>query len=109
MKKNTLEELHTMKEIVKEILVLDPRARNSDSYLYLKVIQKQAMQKRVNLRFLSVVSFFSNLNEHGFANYESVGRVRRKLQNEFPELSGREPVQAARRENEEVFREWAVE
>ena len=109
MKRNVLQELHTVKELVSYILCSDQKARNSDSYLYLKVIEQQAIQKGIDLRFLSVVSFFANLNENGFAKFESVRRARQKLQNEYPDLMGSADVEAARRENETVFREWAVE
>lgn len=109
LKMNTLQELRTVKEIVRFVLITDRKARNSDSYLYLKVIEHQAIQNQTDLRLVSVVSFFRNLNENGFAKFESVRRARQKLQAEFPELMGSEEVEAARRENEAVFREWAVE
>lgn len=107
--KNTLQELHTVKELVCYILATDPQSRNSDSYLYLKVIEQQAIQKSIDLRLLSVVSFFDNLNFNGFAKFESVRRARQKLQAENPHFMGSAEVQAARRNNEAVFREWAVE
>lgn len=106
---NTLQELNTVKELVRYVLITDRKARNSDSYLYLKVIEHQAIQRQTDLRLVSVVSFFAHLNENGFAKFESVRRARQKLQNEFPELMGSADVQEARQENEAVFREWAVE
>lgn len=106
---NTLQELNTVKEIVRFVLITDRKSRNSDSYLYLKVIEHQAQEKWIDLRNVSVVSFFAHLNENGFAKFESVRRARQKLQNEFPDLMGSADVEAARRENEAVFREWAVE
>ena len=109
MKINTLQELNTVKELVRYILSTDPQSRNSDSYLYLKVIEQQAIQKSIDLRLLSVVSFFNNLNFNGFAKFESVRRARQKLQAEYPALMGSADVQAARRANETAFREWAVE
>jgi hypothetical protein len=104
---NTAQELSTIKEIVKSILVMDPKARNSDSYLYLKVIEQQAAQKNVDIRFLSVAVFFSELPQNGFAKFESVRRARQKLQNDFPELMGTEDVRIFREDNETVFRAFA--
>ena len=105
----TAMELSTVKELVHFILSTDSKSRNSDSYLYLKVIELQAKEKKIDLRFSSVRWFFLNAGEKGFANYESVRRARQKIQAENPGLMGNERVQAARRENEAVFREWAVE
>ena len=108
-KKRTATELSTVKNLVRFILSTDRKARNSDSYLYLKVIEHQAKEKKIDLRFSSVRWFFLNSGERGFANYESVRRARQKIQAECPELLGNARVQAARRENEAVYREWAVE
>lgn len=108
-KNRTATELSTVKELVRFILATDRQSRNSDSYLYLKVIEHQAREKKIDLRFSSVRWFFLNSAEKGFANYESVRRARQKIQAENPGLMGNERVQAARRENEAVFREWAVE
>jgi hypothetical protein len=104
-----MQELSTVKELVRFILTTDRRSRNCDGYLYLKVIEHQAKEKKIDLRFSSVKWFFLHSSEKGFANYESVRRARQKLQAECPELRGNERVQAARRENEAVFRDWAVE
>lgn len=107
--KNAMKELSTVKELVRYVLTMDPKSRNSDSYLYLKVIEQQAREKKIDLQFLSVPWFFLHSGSEGFANYESVRRARQKIQAECPNLMGNARVEAARRENEAVFREWAVE
>lgn len=110
MKANSvMQELSTVKELVRFVLSTDRIARNSDTYLYLKVIKQQAEQRNIDLSMVSVDSFFLCGINDGFANYESVRRARQKLQADCPDLRGNERVQAARRENETVFREWAVE
>lgn len=109
MKKNTMQELSTVKELVRFILSENRLSRNSDTYLYLKVIEHQAEQRNIDLSMVSVDSFFLCAIKDGFANYESVRRVRQKLQADYPELRGDARVQAAHRENEAAFREWAVE
>lgn len=108
-KKETMQELNTVKELVRFVLTMEPNARNSDSYLYLKVIEQQAKEKKIDLHLLSVPWFFLHSGTEGFANYESVRRARQKLQAECPHLMGVARVEAARRENETAFREWAVE
>lgn len=107
--KNVMQELSTVKEIVRLVLSTNRLSRNSDTYLYLKVIEHQAEQRNIDLNMISVNAFFLGAASEGFANYESVRRVRQKLQAACPELRGHERVRAARRKNEAVFREWAVE
>lgn len=104
---STKNELSTVKALVHSILEQDERARNSDGYLYLKVIEQQAHQKGEDIRFLTVAIFFDTLHETGFAKFESVRRARQKLQQEFPHLSANRNVKAFRDENESVYRNFA--
>lgn len=96
-------ELQTITGIVKGILEHDPDTRNSDEYLYLKVCEKVSGMC-LNLPFWKV---FLNRKTYGLPSYETVGRVRRKLQETHPELAGSSTVEAQRMLNEEVFRDYA--
>lgn len=96
-------ELQTITAIVKDILVNDPDARNSDEYLYCKVCQKVG-GIFVTLPFWKV---FLNRKEYGLPPFETVGRARRKLQETHPELAGNSTVEAHRMLNEEVFKDYA--
>ena len=95
-------------EIVRPILENDERARNSDDYLYLKVvkqIQKQTVPAAPSLMFENVML---HREEMGFPSYETVGRVRRKLQEQNPELRACKTVEAYRKENEAAFKAYAL-
>ena len=98
--------LNTSK-IVKKALMVCPETRNSDSFLYLKVIEHQAIEKGMNIRDIPLPHFLENYQKWGFAPFETVRRTRQKLQAEFPELASTETVAEKREEREEVFREYA--
>ena len=100
-------QLITTTNLVKTILETNIQARNSDSYLYLKVLEHIALQKDIDLQDLTVKNFFSSMNIFGFPCPETVRRTRQKIQREYPELKGCEAVEAARAENEQTFREYA--
>ena len=93
--------------LVKSILEKDKQARNSDSFLYLKVLSVVADQKGINLNFVSVPDFLINLQGVEFPPFESVRRARQKLQAAFPELAACEAVEGFRAENEQLYRAYA--
>lgn len=94
-------------DLVKHILETDPKARNSDSYLYLKVISTIADQKGINLHGLSVPLFLEHGNDMGFVGFETVRRSRQKLQQHYPYLASSEPVKGFRTANEAAYRAFA--
>ena len=96
-------ELKTTTDIVKDILEHDPASRNSDDYLYYMVC-RSIDGISVHLPFWKVML---NRKEYNFPAFESVRRVRQKMQEKYPELSGDSTVEAHRILNEEVFREYA--
>ena len=102
-------ELKNTKALVKHILEEDQKARNSDSYLYLKVIEHIAEQRGFNLWDLKVPYFLKYMAVYGFPAFETVRRTRQKLQAEYPELSASRKVAAERDKNEEAFRDFARE
>lgn len=98
-----LKELNNTTKLVKQILMQDKKARNSDVYLYIKVCEKlnpEALHKP----FIEVQT---HLKEYGLPPIESVGRCRRKLRRAYPELAGNSDVEAQRTLNEEDFRTYA--
>jgi hypothetical protein len=97
------EELKTTSEIVQIILEQNPKARNSDDYLYIKVCEK-VNNISINLPFKMVMS---NRKAFGLPAFESVRRTRQKLQAAHPELAGDADVEAQRMLNEGVFKEYA--
>lgn len=98
--------LNTSK-LVKTTLTVCPETRNSDSFLYLKVIEQQALEKEMDIRSIPLPHFLENYQKWGFAPFETVRRTRQKIQAEFPELASTETVAEKRSEREEVFREYA--
>ena len=101
------EELKSITALVKFILQNDIQARNSDSLLYLQFIHLQAEANNIDLNTLSVAKFLGNEKELGFANYKSVCRARRKVQQHYPHLAGCRAVKAGRSEQEEEFKEYS--
>lgn len=104
---NTAKELKTITGLVKDILEKNTQARNSDSVLYLKVLERLASEKGIDLQHLTVPALLLCGKELGLPGFETVRRTRQKAQAEFPELSGNKDIQAFRAANEEVFREYA--
>jgi len=99
--------LTTTTNLVKEILEEDKQARNSDSLLYLKVLERVAEDCGINLQSLSVPNFLASMNILPFPGFETVRRTRQKVQQHRPDLAACEKVEAMRQENEQIFREYA--
>ena len=97
------EEIETTEDLVKRILEKSKKARNSDEYLYVRVI-KELYPDALNYPFEWVML---NVRKCGLPCYETVSRERRKIQAEHPELWSNETVRRYRREAEEVFKEYA--
>ena len=99
--------LNTTKALVKTILEQDQKARNSDSYLYLRVINTIAEKKSINLNDIPVTDFLQNISNSPFPPFESVRRSRQKLRAEFPHLEGTPEIELCRGVNEEIYRDFA--
>ena len=93
--------------LVKSILEQDKQCRNSDSFLYLKVLSAVAKQKGIDLEKMTVPFFLLNLHGAGFPGFETVRRTRQKLQQHHPEFAACDAVDGFRMENEAAFREYA--
>lgn len=104
---NKLKELTNTTKLVKIILEQDFRARSSDYFLYLKVIEYQAAERGIDLTNISVPVFLMRSAEWKFSPFETVRRTRQKIQAEFPELAACEQVEDFRTENEQAFREYS--
>lgn len=102
-----MDNLKTISGLVKHILEQNEQARNSDSILYLKVLEHQAHENGIDLRLLSVPVFLSEMTQQGFSGFESVRRTRQKIQATYPELAACERVDGFRMENEAEYRAFA--
>ena len=103
-----MNDLKNTTALVKAILEQDKQCRNSDSFLYLKVLSAVAKQKGIDLEKMTVPYFLLNLHGAGLPPFESVRRARQKIQAAFPELAACEAVEGFRAENEAKFRAYAV-
>lgn len=93
--------------LVKTILENSEQCRNSDSFLYFKVIQVLGAHNQVDIHKISIPFFMLNMKRLGFPPFESVRRARQKLQKRHPELAACKAVADQRTENEVMFREYA--
>ena len=89
--------------LVKDILQRNRRARNSDYDLWVEVC-KAKCPNALNESFLFVIE---NHNELGIPKLESVGRIRRKVQELYPELQSDEKIAKERAILEQEFRAYA--
>lgn len=93
--------------LVKSILEQDKQCRNSDSFLYLKVLTEVGKQKGIELEKMTVPYFLLNLHGAGFPGFETVRRTRQKIQQHNPDLAACETVECFRMENEAQYRAFA--
>ena len=100
-----MRDLYRIQDLVQDILEKDADARNSDTYLYHEVC------KRVNKEVLSVPfgAVLNDFNSYKVPNIESVGRARRKLQAQFPDLKATKLVADGRLERQIMFEEYSKE
>ena len=94
-------------DLVKSILEQEQRARNSDSFLYLRVLKHIESEQRESLNGVTVFDFLLHLQGKVYPCFESVRRARQKVQRAYPELAASEEVQVYRAENEDLFRAYA--
>ena len=103
-----MNDLKNVTQVVKEILQNNERARNSDSILYLEVLQLYSFRSGKSLNMISVPYFLTHMDDLGFPAFETVRRTRQKIQATYPELAASEKVRGYRAENEENFKAYAL-
>ena len=104
---NIMIEIKNTTALVAELLIQNEQCRNSDSYLYLKVLSVMARHKGINIYEMSVPVFLLTMKENGFPPFETVRRARQKIQAEHPDLAACESVKEFRAENEAKYRAFA--
>lgn len=102
-----MSKLKNTKALVKAILEQDQKARNSDSYLYFRVINIIADGNDIDLNGIPVTAFLLEMHKFPFPPFESVRRSRQKVQEECPWLGASNEVEVFRAENEQAYREFA--
>ena len=94
-------------DLVYDILIHDTDARNSDDKLYVKVLEHYGDKLGVDFNRVSVTNFFNVYKRHSIPSIETVGRCRRKIQEEHADLMGNEEVTTGRHDREKAFRDYA--
>lgn len=100
-------ELGKTTDLVHSILRVSQESRDSDSVLYCKVLERYGIKLGIDFTRVSVASFFKSYKNYNIPSIETVGRCRRKLQEEYPELRGSDAVEAQRGAREKQFRHYA--
>lgn len=100
--------LKATSKLVEEFLRDEPQTRNSDSLLYLRILQYHANEKGMLLHNIPVPLFLLNMGDWGFPPFESVRRARQKVQATYPELASTNKVAGFRAENEKEYRAFAL-
>lgn len=99
-----MENLKNLEPVVTQILIDKKECRNSDTLLYLALcgaINKSALNKPYEY-------VMTHADELGFPVYESVCRVRRRVQAENEDLRATVNTRRKRAIREELFKEWAT-
>lgn len=103
-----MSDLKTITDLVRALLEQDARCRNSDGFLYLRVLFTYAKKNGINLDAMSVSDFLMNHHGNDFPIFETIRRSRQKLQQHHPELAASETVEGFRKENEAQYYAYAV-
>lgn len=102
-----MNDLKTTTKLVKAILEEDERARNSDSFLYFKVLKACGKKNGIDLYRMSVAAFLLDMDKLDVPGFETVRRTRQKIQQHHPELAACDRVAGMRMVNETEFRQYA--
>lgn len=97
--------LRNMTELVRTIMEQQPETRSSDNLLYIEVLKRCTSQNVLNM---PVWAFYQHQREWQLPSIETVGRCRRKAQQENPHLKAKPEVEGFRYDNETKFIEFAV-
>ena len=77
------------KDIVLKLLSSNSHLRDDDSRLITNIWYKTLINNNINPKELSAYEFLELLNKGLLPNAQSIRRVRRKLQEVYPELQGK--------------------
>ena len=98
----TKKDLTTLKELVIDILETCPPTRDSDDKLYVEVCKA----KKKDISKCSFEDFMLHRRDYGIPSYASVGRARRKAQEERKDLVG--TIKELRKSQEPEYIDFAL-
>lgn len=99
-----MKDIYKVHDLVEVILEEDPQTRNSDMLLWLRACQKSNPIACA----LPLEKAIVDRKALGLPKPETVGRARRKIQAERPELRAIKEVEDARFENFKTVRKYAI-
>ena len=99
--------LNNTTKLVKTILENFPKTRDDDYLLWLEVLKHIKSCAVADYLNASAYDFLKCAKYMPFPHYETVSRVRRKLQKEFPELRATKETRSERAELEKRYRNYA--
>ena len=102
-----MNDLKTVAKIVKAVLEEDKQSRNSDSRLYMMVLQYIDCRDNTRLRYMPVYAFLREMGDMNVPSFETVRRTRQKVQALYPELCPSERVKGLRMVNETEYRQFS--
>lgn len=102
-----MENLKTTHNLVKRILEQIPETRNSDVILYYRVAEHIGLTKGIDILSKPFGMVLCDLKKLGLPTIESVGRARRKVQEQNPHLQGEKKVKDAREVLELEYRKYS--
>lgn len=78
--------------LVMDILTYEPSTRNSDNLLFHQICKTILSNQGIDISDMGFTELFLSLKEYGIPQFETVGRIRRKIQSECPKLQCNEIV-----------------
>jgi hypothetical protein len=102
-----MDNIRNTAKLVKEVLLNDKMARNSDNYLYYIICKAKLKGLGIDIKSLSLQDGLLHRSEYGLPAFETVRRSRQKIQADNPALAGTAEIEAIRMIREESFREFA--
>ena len=101
-------ELIKLEDEIKQILIDNPKARDDDMYLYAMYCVKKHPRILNDYDDLFYQIFVDNhtRKKYNIKTFSAVERVRRKIQEEYPELVN-EKTKKVRAEKEEEYKEYS--
>ena len=100
-----MKKLTNIKETVKMFLEEYPNTRDDDYLLWLRVLEFAAARDQIPSFSKSVTlgAFLSTAKCCKYPHYETVSRVRRKLQEQYPSLRATAKTEKARAKEVQIF------
>lgn len=100
-----MRKLYKIEEVVKNVLEQYPETRSDNFKLIYSVYRE------INFKVVTIENFYQVMwyhKEYGLPSFEGITRARRKIMNMHPELKPIKSVEKARKEEEIVYREYAI-